>query len=234
VLDYLEKRWQDPDEGIWEVRGSRQHFTYSRVMAWVAYDRAIDAMERLGGEGGEVDHWRVMRQEINDQVCRQGYDPERRTFTQYYGSRELDASSLLIPAVGFLPASDERVVGTVEAIERELTRDGFVYRYSTAEGSVDGLAGREGVFLPCSFWLVDALAMIGRLDDARELFERLLTLANDLGLYSEEYDPIDKRQLGNFPQAFTHLALVNSASMLSGSVEVSPARHLQGHRKAAA
>jgi GH15 family glucan-1,4-alpha-glucosidase len=234
VLDYLEKIWQDPDEGIWEVRGSRRHFTYSRVMAWVAFDRAVDAAERLGGEGGEVDHWRTMRQEIHDQVCREGYDPERRTFTQYYGSRELDASALLIPAVGFLPASDERVIGTVEAIERELTRDGFVYRYSTEEGAVDGLAGREGVFLPCSFWLVDALAMIGRLDDARQLFERLLTLANDLGLYSEEYDPVEKRQLGNFPQAFTHLALVNSASMLSGTVEVSPARHMHGHRRKAA
>ncbi len=231
ALEYVEKVWDQPDEGIWEVRGGRQAFTYSRVMAWVAFDRAIDAMEHLGAEGGPIDHWRVIRKTIHDQVCDQGYDAERNTFTQYYGSDALDASALLIPAMGFLPADDERVVGTVEAIERELTSDGFVYRYSTQEGSADGLTGVEGVFLPCSFWLVDALAMIGRLDDARDLFERLLTLANDIGLYAEEYDPVGKRALGNFPQAFTHLALVNSAVTLSGTASVSPARYAPGRRK---
>jgi GH15 family glucan-1,4-alpha-glucosidase len=231
TLLLVEQKWREPDEGIWEVRGGRQHFTYSKVMAWVAFDRAIDAQEHLGGEGGPIDHWREIRQEIHDEVCDQGFDAERGTFTQYYGSRELDASCLLIPAVGFLPPDDERVVSTVETIERELTENGFVYRYSTLEGSIDGLSGREGVFLPCSFWLVDALAMIGRADDARELFERLLTLANEVGLYSEEYDPIEGRQLGNFPQAFTHLALVNSAELLSGSNEISPARHAETRRK---
>jgi GH15 family glucan-1,4-alpha-glucosidase len=231
TLELVEQKWRDPDEGIWEVRGGRRHFTYSKVMAWVAFDRAIDGQEHLGGEGGPIERWREIRKEIHDEVCEKGFDAERGAFTQYYGSRELDASALLIPAVGFLPPDDERVVGTVETIERELTEDGFVYRYSTAEGSIDGLSGREGVFLPCSFWLVDALAMIGRMDDARELFERLLTLANDVGLYSEEYDPIERRQLGNFPQAFTHLALVNSADLLSGAHEISPARHAATRRK---
>jgi len=232
VLAYVEQRWREPDEGIWEVRGPRRHFTYSKVMAWVAFDRAIDAQEHLGGEGGPIERWRKIRQEIHDEVCREGFDDARGTFTQSYGSRELDASALLIPAVGFLPVDDDRVIGTVETVERELTEDGFVYRYSTAEGSVDGLAGREGVFLACSFWLVDALAMIGRMGDARSLFERLLSLANDVGLYAEEYDPRDRRQLGNFPQAFTHLALVNSAALLSGASAITHGRHAPSRRKA--
>ena len=225
TLDFVEKRWRDPDEGIWEVRGPRRHFTYSRVMAWVAFDRGIKGAEQFGGQGGAVTRWRALRREIHDEICREGYDPKRRTFTQYYGSSELDASALLIPAVGFLPPDDERVIGTVEAIERELTRDGLVYRYSTKSGSVDGLSGTEGTFLPCSFWLVDALAMIGRVDDARELFERLLSLVNDVGLLAEEYDPVAGRQLGNFPQAFSHLALVNTAATLSSGQTISPARY---------
>jgi GH15 family glucan-1,4-alpha-glucosidase len=221
LMQLLEELWPQPDEGIWEVRGPRRHFTHSKVMAWVAFDRVIRAVEYYGAERLQIDapldHWRAIRAEIHEQVCREGYDATRRTFTQHYGSEELDASCLLIPAVGFLPPSDERVIGTVEAVERSLTRDGFVERYSTGggTGSIDGLPGVEGVFLPCSFWLVDALAMIGRNEDARALFTRLLALRNDLGLLSEEYDPIGRRQLGNFPQAFTHLALINSAVRLS-------------------
>ncbi|MGH2585435.1 MAG: glycoside hydrolase family 15 protein, partial [Dehalococcoidia bacterium] len=212
----VEELWRQPDEGIWEVRGSRRHFTHSKVMAWVAFDRAIKLVEQFGVKG-PVKRWERLRDEIHAQVCREGYDPKRRTFTQYYGSQELDASVLLIPAIGFLPPTDERVIGTVEAVQSLLTRDGFVDRYSTAagEGSVDGLPGVEGAFLPCSFWLADALAMIGRTEEARALFERLLGLCNDLGLISEEYDPIGKRQLGNFPQAFTHLALIDTAFRLS-------------------
>ena len=204
-----------PDEGIWEVRGPRRHFTHSKVMAWVAFDRAVRIVERFGLDG-PVHHWREQRDEIHEQVCREGYDPVRRTFTQYYGSQELDASVLLIPAVGFLPPDDERVVGTVEAVQAWLTRDGFVDRYSTEEGagSVDQLSGVEGSFLPCSFWLVAALAGIGRKEEARRLFGRLVALSNDLGLISEEYDPIGRRQLGNFPQAFTHLALITTAALL--------------------
>jgi GH15 family glucan-1,4-alpha-glucosidase len=216
ALEVVEEVWRQPDEGIWEVRGPRRHFTHSKVMAWVAFDRAVRIVERFGASG-PVDRWREIRDEIHDQVCREGYDPERRTFTQYYGSQELDASVLLIPAVGFLPPTDERVVGTVEAVQRWLTRDGFVDRYSTGDeaGSVDGLSGVEGSFLPCSFWLADALSGIGRQEEARALFARLVALSNDLGLISEEYDPIGKRLLGNFPQAFTHLALVNTAVLLT-------------------
>jgi GH15 family glucan-1,4-alpha-glucosidase len=220
VVDGL---WRQPDEGIWEVRGPRRHFVHSKVMAWVAFDRVIKAVERHGADKLQIDppleKWRKTRDEIHAQVCREGYDPKRKTFTQYYGSEELDASVLLIPAVGFLPPTDERVICTVEAIQRSLTRDGFVDRYSTGSGtgSVDGLPGVEGAFLPCSFWLVDALAMIGRTDEARALFARLLDLRNDLGLLSEEYDPIGRRQLGNFPQAFTHLALINTAVRLTAS-----------------
>jgi GH15 family glucan-1,4-alpha-glucosidase len=219
----VEALWHQPDEGIWEVRGPRRHFTHSKVMAWVAFDRAITMVEQFGVKG-PVQRWRRIRDEIHAQVCREAYDPERRTFTQYYGSQELDASVLLIPAIGFLPPTDERVIGTVEAVQRLLTRDGFVDRYSTVagEGSVDGLPGVEGAFLPCSFWLADALAMIGRTEEARALFERLLGLCNDLGLMSEEYDPIGKRQLGNFPQAFTHLALIDTAFRLSSD---EPAAH---------
>ncbi len=217
VVDYLESIWDQPDDGIWEVRGPRRHFTHSKVMAWVGFDRMVRLVERYKLEA-PLDKWRAIRDEIHAQVCREGYDRERGAFTQYYGSKDLDAATLLIPAVGFLPPDDKRVRGTVDAIERELLQEGFVMRYSTGpgQGDVDGLEGREGAFLPCSFWLADALAMIGRRDDARALFERVSSLSNDLGLLSEEYDTERKRLIGNFPQAFTHLALVSSASGLSG------------------
>jgi GH15 family glucan-1,4-alpha-glucosidase len=215
LADVVEAAWREPDEGIWEVRGPRRHFTQSKVMAWVAFDRAVRMVEEFGRDG-PVDRWRRIREEIHAEVCREGYDADRGTFTQYYGSRELDASVLLIPAVGFLPPGDERVLGTIEAVRRELTGDGLVYRYATEaeEGTVDGLPGKEGAFLPCSFWLADALAGAGRHAEARQLFERLLSLRNDLGLLSEEYDVDRKRLIGNFPQAFTHLALVGSAIKL--------------------
>jgi GH15 family glucan-1,4-alpha-glucosidase len=215
LLEFLEGAWDKPDDGIWEVRGGRRHFTHSKVLAWVAFDRGVQAVERLGLEG-PVDRWRQLRAEIHEEVCREGFNVELNSFTQSYGSSELDASTLLIPLLGFLPPEDLRVIGTIDAVQRELTRDGFVERYRTQEkNSVDGLAGREGVFLPCSFWLVDALLMLERDDEARALFEKLLGVANDLGLLAEEYDPIAKRQLGNFPQAFTHVGLVNSAYNLS-------------------
>jgi GH15 family glucan-1,4-alpha-glucosidase len=216
LMEFLEGAWDQPDEGIWEVRGVRRHFTHSKVLAWVAFDRAVDTVERMGLPG-PVDRWRRIRQEIHNEVCREGFNIELGSFTQSYGSTELDASTLLIPLVGFLPARDPRVVGTIEAIQRDLTRDGFVQRYRTTEGRhhVDGLPGGEGVFLPCSFWLVDALLMLDRTDEARALFERLIGVGNDLGLLSEEYDPGEGRLLGNFPQAFTHVGLVNSAYNLS-------------------
>jgi GH15 family glucan-1,4-alpha-glucosidase len=218
MWDVVESVCSEPDEGIWEVRGPRRHFTHSKVMAWVAFDRAVRAVEDFGREG-PVDRWRRLRAEIHAEVCREGYDADRGTFTQYYGSRELDASVLLIPAMGFLPATDERVLGTIDAVRSELTEDGLVYRYSTdaSDGTVDGLPGKEGAFLPCSFWLVDALAMAGRRGEARALFERLLSLRNDLGLVSEEYDVDRGRLCGNFPQAFTHLALVGSAHRLDAA-----------------
>jgi GH15 family glucan-1,4-alpha-glucosidase len=212
VLDLLERAWRKPDEGIWEVRGPRRHFTHSKVMAWVAFDRAIQMAERFAADA-PIDGWKRLRKEIHDEVCREGYDPERRTFTHYYGSNELDAAVLLIPVVGFLPGDDERVTGTIDAVQRELTQDGLVLRYST-EQSDDGLPGSEGVFLPCSFFLADALALAGREAEARVLFERLLSVRNDLGLISEEYDTAARRQVGNFPQAFTHLQLIKTASVL--------------------
>jgi GH15 family glucan-1,4-alpha-glucosidase len=215
LLEFLEGAWDQPDEGIWEVRGGPRHFTHSKVLAWVAFDRGVQTVERLGLEGPAA-RWRQLRTEIHEEVCREGFNVGLNSFTQSYGSTELDASTLLIPLLGFLPPDDPRVVGTVEAIQRDLTQDGFVQRYKTRdENEVDGLIGREGVFLPCSFWLVDALLMLGREDEARELFEKLLGVANDLGLLSEEYDPDAMRQLGNFPQAFTHVGLVNSAYNLS-------------------
>jgi GH15 family glucan-1,4-alpha-glucosidase len=210
LLEYLEKIWNDPDAGIWEIRGPRQHFVHSKVMAWVAFDRAVRTVEDQGFDG-PVDRWRQVRDEIHAEVCERGYDEELGSFTQAYGSKELDASLLNIPLVGFLPASDPRVCGTIDAIERELLEDGFVRRYRTHEEGVDGLPAGEGVFLPCSFWLVDCLELAGRHEEATALFERLISLANDVGLLSEEYDPATDRLLGNFPQAFTHLALVNSA-----------------------
>ena len=215
LMDRLEEVWSEPDEGIWEVRGPRRHFTYSKVMAWVGFDRAVKAVEQFGLEG-PAERWKRLRAELHDEICREGYDADRGTFTQYYGSRELDASLLKLPLVGFLPPSDERIRGTVEAVERELIEDGLVLRYRTgsSEGEVDGLPGREGAFLACSFWLAAAQAMVGRQRDARALFERLLGLRNDLGLLSEEYDPESGRLLGNFPQAFSHLALIEAARRL--------------------
>jgi GH15 family glucan-1,4-alpha-glucosidase len=215
LLEFLEGAWDQPDEGIWEVRGGRRHFTHSKVLAWVAFDRGVQTVERLGLEG-PADRWRQLRAEIHEEVCREGFSVELNSFTQSYGSSELDASTLLIPLLGFLPPDDPRVIGTIDAVQRELMRDGFVERYKTQEqNAVDGLVGREGVFLPCSFWLVDALLMLERDDEARTLFEKLLGVSNDLGLLAEEYDPSARRQLGNFPQAFTHVGLVNSAYNLS-------------------
>ncbi len=216
TFDWLESGWRQEDEGIWEVRGPRRHFTHSKVMAWVAFDRAVKSVEKLGREG-PVDRWSAAREEIRADVLRSGYNAELGSFVQYYGSDRLDASLLLIPLVGFLPATDARVVGTVEAIQRDLTRDGFVERYraDSENVDVDGLPPGEGVFLPCSFWLAAVLAQQGRLDEAVELYERLLSLRNDLGLISEEYDPERKRLLGNFPQAFTHIGLAETAFTLS-------------------
>jgi GH15 family glucan-1,4-alpha-glucosidase len=209
LLRYLESAWAQPDEGIWEIRSEPKHFVHSKVMAWVAFDRGVRAVEEQGLDG-PADRWRDVRTSIHAEVCERGYDKGVGSFVQSYGSQELDASLLLIPLVGFLPASDRRVRGTIEAIERELLEDGFVLRYRTHTG-VDGLPPGEGVFLPCSFWLVDCYELVGRRDEARALFKRLVALANDVGLLAEEYDPRSQRLLGNFPQAFTHLALVNSA-----------------------
>jgi GH15 family glucan-1,4-alpha-glucosidase len=213
VIEHVESVWRQPDDGIWETRGPRRHFTQSKVMAWVVFDRAVRLAEQFDLDA-PLDRWRQTRDEIHREVCERGYDAERRTFTQYYGSRELDASVLNIPLVGFLPGTDERVTGTIDAISRELGRDGFVSRYSTAQTD-DGLQGDEGQFLACSFWLVSALALNGRVDQARELFERLLGLANDLGLLAEEYDVPRQRQVGNFPQAFSHLTLIGAAQAIS-------------------
>ena len=231
LLGYLELHWQQPDEGIWEIRGPRRHFTHSKVMAWVAFDRAVKAVENFGLDG-PLEHWRQVRETIHAQVCERGFDPERNAFVQSYDSTHLDASLLLIPLVGFLPASDPRVRGTVQAIERELVVDGLVQRYSTASG-VDGLPLGEGTFLPCSFWLADNLALIGRRGDAEALFERLLALANDVGLLPEEYDPRERRMLGNFPQALTHVALINTARLLSLPAEEPQRSGEEGERPAA-
>ena len=207
--EYLEQHWRDPDEGIWEIRGPRQHFVHSKMMAWVAFDRLVKTVERFGAVG-TVDRWRTTRDTIHREVCEQGFDTQQNAFVQAYGSTELDASLLMMPLVGFLPPSDPRVRGTVAAIERELMADGFVLRYRT-QSDVDGLPPGEGAFLPCTFWLADNLAAMGRRGDAEKIFERLAGLANDVGLISEEYDPANGRLLGNFPQAFTHVALVNTA-----------------------
>ncbi|MGW1139246.1 glycoside hydrolase family 15 protein [Streptomyces zhihengii] len=214
LLGFLETAWREPDEGLWEVRGPRRHFVHSKVMAWVAADRAVRTLEADRSLHGEVDRWREMRDAVHREVCEKGFDPERNTFTQSYGSKELDAATLLIPHVGFLPPDDPRVLGTIAAVQAELGNGPLVRRYSTEGVSVDGLPGDEGTFLACSFWLTDALCMTGRHEEARELFERLLSLRNDLGLLSEEYDPVAGRQLGNFPQAFSHIGLVNTALAL--------------------
>jgi len=209
LMRHLTEVWTQPDEGIWEVRGGRQHFTYSKVMAWVAFDRAARAVERYG-MSGPAKQWRGIADEIHREVCEKAFDTDRNTFTQAYGSKALDAAVLLIPQVGFLPPEDPRVVGTVEAVHRELASDGFVRRYNP-EHTDDGLHDDEGTFLICSFWLADSLAMIGRTGEARTLYDKLVALRNDVGLLAEQYDPVAGRMLGNFPQAFSHLGLVNTA-----------------------
>ncbi|HXJ22841.1 MAG TPA: glycoside hydrolase family 15 protein [Polyangia bacterium] len=231
TIDYIEQAWQRPDDGIWEVRGGRRHFTHSKVMAWVAVDRAYRGVEELG-MGGEqarelLPHLSALRERIHREVCQRGYNPRVGAFTQSYGSEALDASVLVIPHYGFLPAHDPRMIGTVAAIEKNLMRDGFVLRYATETGA-DGLPGTEGAFMACSFWLAENYAYAGRIDEAEALFERLLSLRNHLDLYSEEYDPKLKRQIGNFPQAFTHLALISTAhvieSVRQGGAERAPRR----------
>jgi GH15 family glucan-1,4-alpha-glucosidase len=221
LLGYLETAWHDPDEGIWEIRGAPQHFTHSKVMAWVAFDRAVRGMELLGRKG-PLDSWKRQREDLRKEILAKGYDAERGTFVQHYGSKELDASLLQLPLVGFLPATDERMVRTIEAIQAELGSDGFVRRYSTGSAErVDGLPPGEAAFLPCTFWLADNLGLLGRDEEARAIFERLLGITNDLGLISEEYDVEAGRLVGNFPQAFTHVAIVNTARNLSAGPGVS-------------
>jgi GH15 family glucan-1,4-alpha-glucosidase len=212
LLDFLESDWQRPDEGIWEVRGPRRPFTHSKVMAWVAMDRAVKSVEEFGLEG-HVSKWRRIRSQIHEEICREGFDPALNSFVQYYGSKEPDASLLMLPLVGFLSATDPRMLGTVDHIQRRLVRDGFVDRYLPAP-DVDGLPPGEGAFLLCTFWLADNLALQGRYDEAREIFERLLNLRNDVGLLSEQYDPDARRLVGNFPQAFSHVGLINTARNL--------------------
>jgi GH15 family glucan-1,4-alpha-glucosidase len=228
LLSFLEKHWDEPDEGIWEVRGPRRHFVYSKVMAWVAFDRAVTAVKN--GMSGPAERWQAIRDQIHREVCEKGYDAERGAFMQYYGSSQLDAAVLLIPEVGFLPPEDPRVVSTVRAVQRELVSDGLVRRYQLGEAdpgqlSPDGLPGSEGAFLACSFWLANALHMIGQDDEATELFGRLLSLRNDVGLLSEEYDPRYGRQVGNTPQAFSHVPLIQAALNLD--------RHAGAHSRMA-
>jgi GH15 family glucan-1,4-alpha-glucosidase len=215
VIEHVERVWREPDDGIWEARGPRRHYTQSKVMAWVVFDTGLRLAERFGLDA-PVERWKRIRQEIHDEVCEKGHDAERNTFTQYYGSKELDAAALAVVLFDFLPGSDPRVTGTIDAIRDGLGHDGFISRYSTEE-SDDGLPGSEGQFLACSFWLVSALAMNGRVDEARELFERLLGLTNDIGLLAEEYDVARRRQVGNFPQAFSHLALINAAVAITAA-----------------
>jgi GH15 family glucan-1,4-alpha-glucosidase len=238
LLDFLEKHWHEPDEGIWEVRGPRRHFVHSKVMAWVAFDRAIHLVQQ--GSAGPLERWQSIRDEIHAQVCDQGYDKARGTFTQYYGSTELDASVLLIIEVGFLPPDDDRVISTVRTIKRELMRDGLVLRYtqpakavSGGAADVDGLPGAEGAFLACSFWLVNALNDIGERDEAVAIFERLLALRSDVGLLSEEYDPRYGRQVGNTPQAFSHVPLIQAALNIEGHAQHHTRRAQRGARPAA-
>jgi GH15 family glucan-1,4-alpha-glucosidase len=217
LMEFLRTAWRQPDEGLWEVRGGRRQFVHSKVMVWVAADRAVRTLEKHEELRGDLEGWRRLRDEVHREVCEKGYDPERNTFTQYYGSRELDAALLLIPRVGFLPPDDPRVVGTVDAIRDDLGHGGFLRRYDTEDSVIDGLPSGEGAFLACSFWLADALHLTGRTKEARELFERLVDVCNDVGLLAEEYDPLADCQLGNFPQAFSHLGLVNTALTLFGS-----------------
>ncbi len=217
LVEHVERSWTDPDEGIWEVRSGRRHFTHSKVMAWVAIDRAIQAVERSGLPGPAA-RWRALRSQMHEEICRRAVDPARGCFVRAYGSAELDASLLLLPLVGFLPPGDERVARTLQAVQDELCEDGFVRRYRTDDsGGADGVTGAEGAFLACSFWLVDNLVLAGRREEAERLFERLAGLRNDVGLLSEEYDPARRRLVGNFPQAFSHVGLVNSAFNLAAA-----------------
>jgi GH15 family glucan-1,4-alpha-glucosidase len=217
MLDFLEGNWQQPDNSLWEVRGPRRHFVHSKVMAWAGLDRAVTATDKHGLDG-PADRWRATRDQIHADVCRNGYDPDRNTFTQFYGSHGVDAALLLIPRVGFLPYTDPRITGTIAAVQNDLSHEGFLLRYRPQhDDNVDGLPGGEGAFLACTFWLADALHATGRRDEARELFERLLDLRNDVGLLSEEYDPATRRQLGNTPQAFSLVGLVNTARRLAGT-----------------
>jgi GH15 family glucan-1,4-alpha-glucosidase len=209
MLKHLEAIWDQPDDGIWEVRGGRQQFTHSKIMAWVAFDRAVRSIEEFELEG-PLEHWRALRDNIHAQICDLGFNQERNSFVQHYGSTEVDASLLMLALVGFLPADDPRVHGTIAAIEKDLLVDGFVLRYRT-QTEVDGLPAGEGAFLACSFWLADNYVLLGRHDEARALFKRLISLCNDIGLLAEEYDPRARRQVGNFPQAFSHIALINTA-----------------------
>jgi GH15 family glucan-1,4-alpha-glucosidase len=217
LISFMEDAWQRPDDGIWEVRGGRRHFTHSKVMAWVFFDRAVRAIQEFGFGGDEAQkilpHLSALRDTVHREVCERGFNPRVGAFTQYYGSEALDASVLVMPHFGFLPASDPRVQGTVAAIEKHLVRDGFVLRYDTAHGT-DGLPGSEGAFLACTFWLADNYALAGRISEAETLFERLLALRNHLGLLSEEYDSTRRRQISNFPQAFSHLALIMTANTI--------------------
>jgi GH15 family glucan-1,4-alpha-glucosidase len=251
IVEHVEKVWQAPDDGIWEIRGPRRDFVHSKVMAWVAIDRWIQVIEMLELDDEPVDHWTALRQEIHDTVCREGFDEDLGTFTQYYGSDQLDASLLMIGLVGFLPPTDHRLVGTIEAVQRELLVDGFVLRYRTDSSAapadeteqsqaetkgavadtVDGLPPGEGSFLLTTFWLVDSLVLIGRIDDARALFERLLSLRNDVGLLAEEYDTVAQRMVGNFPQAFSHIGVINSAANLSMAAQssIGPLTRRAGH-----
>jgi GH15 family glucan-1,4-alpha-glucosidase len=218
LIEHLEKIWREPDDGIWEVRGPRRRFVHSKIMAWVAFDRAIKGLEHRGN-GFPIERWKRLRDEIHADICANGFNADIGAFVQSYGSDILDASVLLAPIVGFLPADDPRIVGTVQAIERRLLRQGFILRYEQPDSGVDGLPPGEGAFLACSFWYVDVLVMQGRLDEARVMFERLLALCNDVGLLAEEYDPMSARMLGNFPQAFSHVALVNSAYLLGTALK---------------
>jgi GH15 family glucan-1,4-alpha-glucosidase len=218
VVEFVESVWREPDDGIWEARGEKHHFTFSKVMAWAVFHRSILMAQRHGLDA-PIERWERIRDEIHSEVCERGYDPERNTFTQYYGSKELDASVLAIALMAFLPATDERVMGTIDAVQRELSRGGFVSRYSTEETD-DGLPGDEGQFLACSFWLAGALAFSGRVDEAREVFESVIGLSNDLGLLAEEYDVVNERQVGNFPQAFSHMTLVGAARAITIAEQV--------------
>ncbi|MGH8949459.1 MAG: glycoside hydrolase family 15 protein, partial [Acidimicrobiia bacterium] len=223
LLERLEGKWSEPDHGLWEMRGDPRHFTHSRLMAWVAFDRAVKCVEQWTF-GGPVDRWRELRQEIRVEIEQHGFDPDRNTFTQSYGAKALDASLLLIPQVGFLPPTEDRVLGTIDAIQRELSvDDNLIRRYDTDEAD-DGVPGGEGAFLLCSFWMVDALALAGRSEEARRRFEYLLGLRNDVGLLSEQYDPVSQRMLGNFPQAYSHLGLIDSAYNLWAEGKGGPAQ----------